>query len=155
VALQILPTNAMCAFLFCPLRACSCDSSNTSVEQYKSWSSSLCSFLQSHFTLSLLGRGVFLSTPVASQDIPCSSDPTLQVTDFRMLASTVIQMTALRVRAPCIVVGLCRIFSETSIQKRHSTSCEDPVGRHWPATRFTAQRRWFYWLATAQFVGDV
>jgi len=31
-------------------------------EEYKSWSSSLCSFLQSHFTSSFLGPDIFFST---------------------------------------------------------------------------------------------
>jgi len=43
------------------------------VQKYKSWSSSVCSFLQSSVSLSLLGPDVFLSTLVSNMIRQCAS----------------------------------------------------------------------------------
>jgi hypothetical protein len=82
------PTNILYAFLFSPIHA-TCLPNVVLLElvilivlgeEYKLWSSSLCSFLQSPVTSSLFGPNILLSTQFSSTISLCSSLSVIQET---------------------------------------------------------------------------
>jgi hypothetical protein len=76
------PTNILCAFLFSPIVASSpaITTSLRVAEEHKLWSPSLCCFLQTHVTSSLLDPNIFLSTLFSNTYYLTFS---LNVRDFR------------------------------------------------------------------------